>query len=315
MATRGTSGRGDALEHVLLRNRSQHHGEPGAKKGDPQPRVGRRKEFQLARRSGMLDHRRHTAGQPAYHIGDVEQPAHRHRHLHEIEDRHRKHATEGGVGQHDDRTENHADVLADRAVGHHEENEPHGLDLRGDPAQVGHDDAQRGDHFDRAVVAQTVVIADGQQIQLVEFGRIEDAGDDQAHRCAERIGHHAAQPFGDELRGHAENRLGTEPGGEHGGGDHRQGQAAAGDREVLRVMDPPRGIQTDADRHHQIDHHEPDQHARPGISIADRHAAAQPPHPHIRHRSAPGKGCMNAQRVPRRPTRDRTPPMAAQTPS
>ena len=71
-----------------------------------------------------------------------------------------------------------------------------------------------------------------------------------------------AQAFLDEGGGDAENRFGAEPRGEHGGGDDRQRQMAAGDGEILGAMDAGRGKEADADGNHEVENDEPDQHDR-----------------------------------------------------
>ena len=109
----------------------------------------------------------------------------------------------------------------DAAVGDDREDEAERLDLRGDPAEVGGDDADCGEYFHAAVVAHAEVVAEGQDVELVEFLGEEEAGDDQAHRRAEGVGDDAGETFLDEGRRDAEDGLGPEPGGEDGGGDHR----------------------------------------------------------------------------------------------
>jgi hypothetical protein len=124
------------------------------------------------------------------------------------------------------------------AAGDDVEDQAERLDLRRNPAEIGNDDAQRGEHFDRAVVAQAEIVAQGQDVEFVELGAVEkDAGDDQAQRRAEGVGDDTAQAILDEGGGDAEHRFGAEPGGEDGGGDDRQRQVAPGDREVLGIMD------------------------------------------------------------------------------
>ena len=140
---------------------------------------------------------------------------------------------------------------------------PSALICADDPAEVGSDDAERGQHFDRAVVAQAEIVAEGQDVQLVELLGEEEAGDDQAQRGAEGIGDDAAQAVLDEGGGDAEHCLGAEPRGEHGGGDDRQRQMAAGDGEILRRVHAGGDVEADADRQHQVEDHEPDEHAAP----------------------------------------------------
>jgi hypothetical protein len=215
---------------------------------------------QLAGRRGVLDHGVHAAGQAGNDVADEQHAAHDDAHLHEIEDGHREHAAEGGVGQHDGGAEDHAGGLADEAVGDDVEDQAERLDLGRHPAQIGGDDAQRGQHLDRAVVAQAEVVAQVRMFSLYSLLAKKEAGDDQAHRRAEGVGDHAAQAFLDEGGGNPEDRLGAEPGGEHRGGDHRQRQVAAGDGEILGGMDAGRGIEADADGNHQVENDEPDQH-------------------------------------------------------
>ncbi len=227
------------------------------------PGVGRREEIELAGRRGVIDDQFDAAGQAGDDVADVQHAAHDDAHLQEIEDGHREHAAEGGVGEDDGGAEDHAGRLADETVGDDVEDEAERLDLRRYPAQVGSDDAQRGQHLDRAVVAHAEIVAEGQDVQLVELLGEEEAGDDQAHRGAEGIGDDAAQAFLDEGGGDAEHCFGAEPGGEHGGGDDRQRQVAAGDREILGRVHAGGHVEADADGQHQVENDEPDQHVVP----------------------------------------------------
>ena len=131
-------GRGDALEDVLLRDRAEHHGDPGAEEGQPQPRVGRREEVELAGCRGVVDDHFDAAGQPGDNVADVQHAAHDDAHLDEIEDGYREHAAEGGVGQ-DDGGEPRImpAVWLTIAVGDDIEDQPERLDLSRYPAQVG----------------------------------------------------------------------------------------------------------------------------------------------------------------------------------
>ena len=205
------------------------------------------KKSSLPAARSVLDDGFDAAGWYGDDAGDVEHAAHDDAHLHEIEDGHRQHAAEGGVGQYDGRTEDHPGRLADEIVGHDVEDQAERLDLGRYPAEVGGDDAQRGQYFDAAVVAHAEIVAQRQDVELVEFLCEKETGDDQAHRRAEGVGHNTGQAFLDEGGGDPEHGFGAEPGGEHGGGDHRERQMAAGDGEVLGAMDARRRIEADSD--------------------------------------------------------------------
>ena len=253
-------GRGDALKNVLLRDGAQHHGDAGADERQPGLRIGLRKKGKFAGGARVFDDWQDAAGLVADQPGDEQKAAHDHAHLHEIENRHRQHAAEGGVGEHDGGAEHHAGRFAQGAAGDDVEQEAERLDLRRHPAQVGDDDAQRHQDFDAAAVAQAVKVAQGQDVEAVKARGEKEAGDDQAQAGAERIGDHAAQTLAHEGGRNAEHRFGPEPGGEHRGHDHRHGQMPAGHREILGGMHARRGKKADADRKEQIQDHEPDQH-------------------------------------------------------
>jgi hypothetical protein len=222
------------------------------------------KEIELAGGRRVLDDQFDAAGEAGDEVADVQHAAHDDAHLDEIEDGDREHAAEGGVGEDDGGAEDHAGGLADEAAGDDVEDEAERLDLRRHPAEIGGDDAQRRQHLDRAVVAQAEIVAQGQDVEVVELPGEKDAGDDQAQRRAEGVGDDTAQALLDEGGGNAEHRLGAEPGGEDGGGDDRQRQVAAGDREVLGGMHARGDVEADTDGQHQVENDEPDQHvARP----------------------------------------------------
>jgi hypothetical protein len=64
-------------------------------------------------------------------------------------------------------------------------------------------------------VAHAVEVAQGQDVELVQVAREDDAGDDQAHRGTEGVGDHAAEAVLDEGGGNAEHGFRAEPCGEH----------------------------------------------------------------------------------------------------
>ena len=215
----------------------------------------------------MRHHRAHAAGHARNDIADVEHAAHDDSHLHKIEDCHRKHAAEGGVGEHNGRAQHHALRLRDRAAGDHKKHQPQRLDLRRHPTKVGRHDGQRTQNFYCAVVAQPVVIADGEQVHAIQLAGEKQAGENQAQARTEGIGHHAAQAVFDEGGRDAEHSFRAEPGGEHRCHHDGQGQTAAGDREVLGVMYARGGDQADGQRNQQVDNDKPDQHAAPPITV------------------------------------------------
>ena len=120
----------------MLRHRTERQGQPGAEECHPLGEIGLGKEIQLAGFGRMIDHNIDTAGHPGKDVADVEHTAHDHDHLDKVENRHRQHAAERGVGHHDERTENHTDMLRHRAVRDHVEHQAKRLDLRGNPAQI-----------------------------------------------------------------------------------------------------------------------------------------------------------------------------------
>ena len=87
------------------------------------------------------------------------------------------------------------------------------------------------------VVAQSVVVTDGQQVQAIELAGEEETGQDQAHRSAKGVGHHAAQAILDEGGGDAQHGFGAEPGSKDGGRHHRQRQHSPGYGKVAGVFD------------------------------------------------------------------------------
>ena len=261
------SRRGHALEDILLRHRAEHHRDPGAKEGQPFGGAAGRKEIELAGCRCLTDDHLDAARHSRNQVADVEHAAHHHAHLHEVEDGHRQHAAKAGIGQHDQRPEDHACLGRDGAGGDDVEDQPQRLDLRRNPAEVRGDDAHRGEHLDGPVVAHAEEIAEGQDIEPIQSGAVEDAGNDQAQAGAERVGDDTTQAVLDEGCRHPENGLGAEPGGEHGCRDYRQRQAAAGHREVLGVVYARCRVEADGDRNEQVDDDEPDQHpGTPGAS-------------------------------------------------
>ncbi|MPN22665.1 hypothetical protein SDC9_170048 [bioreactor metagenome] len=98
----------DALEHVLLRDGAQRHGQEGGHPGNDVECVQRGQEAELAFGGGLADDvgeaPRHVAGQP----GDVEQAEHDDDHLHEGGHGDRPHAAEQGVQQHHRGADQHA---------------------------------------------------------------------------------------------------------------------------------------------------------------------------------------------------------------
>ena len=183
------------------------------------PASGGGKKSSLPAAAAVRDDRFDAARHAGNEIGDEQHAADDDAHLHEVEDGHRQHAAESGVREHDGGAEEHAGVLGDRTVGDHIEDEAQCLDLRRDPAEIRGDDAQCGEDFDCPVKADAEKIAQRQDVEAVELGAVEQAGNDQAQAGAERVGNDAAHAVFHEGGGNAEHRLGAKPGGKHRGHD------------------------------------------------------------------------------------------------
>ena len=146
--------------------------------------------------------------------------------------------------------------------------------LRSGPAEVRNGDRDAGRHLDRLAVALSIEVADRQEIHAVERAREERRDKDQAEGRAERVGDHAAQPIAREGGRDRQHGLGAEPGGEHRGRAHVERETAARDQVVLRVVDPLRRPEPDADRDGEVGDDGGDQHARAIIAAASTPANA-----------------------------------------
>ncbi len=141
-----------------------------------------------------------------------------------------------------------------------EKTSPECNDLGRNPAQIGNHDGDTGQNFHRAVITLTVVVADGQQVQLVQFGRKKHAHQNQAHAGAKRIFDDTPEAVLHEFGGNAQHGFRAEPGCEHRGGDDIQRQVTAGDHIIPGRMNPGGGIQADADGNQKIERDKPHQH-------------------------------------------------------
>jgi hypothetical protein len=103
-------------------------------------------------------------------------------------------------------------------------------------------------------------VAQRQQVHPVQRPREHQAEQHQADRRAERVRDQAAKTLVDEGGRDAEDGFGAEPGREHHRQHDHEGQIAAGDDVVARIVHPCGGIQADADRHDDVGNHEPQEH-------------------------------------------------------
>ena len=213
-----------------------------------------------SRLARMFDHDTDAADLAADFAADVEHADDDDDHLQKVGDRHRPHAAEQGIDEDGARTNPHAGELADLAARDHVEDQSQCRNLRSDPAQIGHDDGERGQCFRRTAETPAVEIAYGQQVHAIQRGSEEYADQDQAKCGTERVGHHAVQAFLQEYRGDAEHGLGAEPSGKYGGGDDMEGQVPAGNGEILGAVHASRRPEADGDGDNPVSDDEPEQH-------------------------------------------------------
>lgn len=216
-------GRHDTLKHILLRDRSQHHGGPGGDEGDDVTRGGLGQKIEFAVRRRVLNDFVEPAGHAAHQPGDVADAGHDDGHLKEIGQRHRPHAAEQGVEQDDGRADDDAGVVVDLAAREDVEHQPMRGHLRRDPAQVREDDAQAGGDLHHMIVAALVKVADGEELHAIERLREKQTHQDQAQAGTERISDDAVHAFFEEGRGNPQHGFRSEPGGEHGCGHNVNG--------------------------------------------------------------------------------------------
>lgn len=256
----GAVGRHDALEHVLLGNGSQHHGDG---RGDEKHHIleaglGKEVEHVAAHRQ-----RHHLVG-PTGHVagkhGQDAQTGDQDDHLDEIGQCHRPHASEQGVGQDRHHADHHAHRDADGPTRQQVEHQAQGRDLGRNPAQVTQHDDERADDLHTASITLAEKVADGQQGHAVELGREEQPHQDQAGSGAKGVFDYAAQSAVDEFGRDTQHHLRAKPGGEGGGDDHDQRQPAPGDGEVRRVLDALGSVQADGNGHQQVNNDEGQQH-------------------------------------------------------
>ena len=200
------------LKHVLLRYRTEH--DRDGRTGKSQYLGGRwlRPERELARTRRMINHHSRTTSQIRYHVGDIEQTDHDDDHLKKIRQRHRPHATEECVDQHDRRSDHHAARHRDRALRQNAQHQPKRGDLRGNPAQIGNHDTTRHDDFNRPAVTLAVVIANREQIHPVEFAGEKQAHKNQAQRRAKGIFNHTTQAAISKFGRNTEHSFRPKPG-------------------------------------------------------------------------------------------------------
>ena len=214
----------------------------------------------------MVNDRAHSPRQSAHDRRDIEQPPHDHGDLDKVQDRHGKHPTERRVGQHNRGADYDADRLTDPALGHHVEYQPQHFELGRNPAQVRRDHAEGAEDFNAAVIANPIVIADGQQIESIETRGEKESGENQTHARPEWIGHDATQSLFRERGRNPEHRFCAEPRRKDRRRHNRQRKTPTGNREILRGMDPPGGNQPNPDRQKQIEYDESKNH-RNGLGI------------------------------------------------
>ena len=140
----------------------------------------------------MGDNIARTTSQIANNSGDVDQATHDDGDLHKIQDGNGEHAAEHGIGEHDGGAEDHAFILGDQSVGNGKKYQAQCFDLCGYPTQIRHHNGECAQPFDGMVVAQAVIVANGQQIKAIEFGRKEKTRQDEAERSAEWVSNDTA---------------------------------------------------------------------------------------------------------------------------
>ena len=115
--------RGNTLEHVLLRNRAEAHGDPCGKESDHRARFECRQKFEFAGAGRVFNNDACAAGNVADNEGDVNHAEQNHAHLKEIGKRHREHAAGERIQQHDGSPDRHALPRFDCALGQHGEDQ------------------------------------------------------------------------------------------------------------------------------------------------------------------------------------------------
>mmetsp|Transcript_59429 Transcript_59429/g.140489 ORF Transcript_59429/g.140489 Transcript_59429/m.140489 type:complete len:508 (-) Transcript_59429:377-1900(-) len=261
----GVLGRHHALEHVLLRNRAQHHRQARADEHGKLGEAGLGQEAAQVAVPGQVQHLLRPAGQVGREHGNDAQADDQHDHLDEVRPGHGQEAANDDIDQHRQQADDHAGLRAHRAVGQDVEDQAQRRDLGGHPAQVAQDDGQRAEDLDALAVALAVEVADGQQVLLVELGRKEGAHQHQAQAGAEGVLDDGVQAALNEFGRQAHHGLGAEPGREGGGHHHDQRQAAAGDREIAGVLDPCARPDANTQRAEQVEHDENDQRGVHGV--------------------------------------------------
>ena len=186
-------GRHYALKHVLLGNRAQHHGDGSSDEERPLFDSAAGEKLELALACGVFHHLARAACQVGSKPGNRQQAHANHDHLHEIGHGHRPHAAVQGVNQHHQRANDHAHGDRYSPLGEQIEHQAQGRDLGSHPAQVAeHDDGRTG-HLNHPPIALAVVIAQRDQVLLVELVGKEKADQHQAHRRPEGVLDHGSE--------------------------------------------------------------------------------------------------------------------------
>ena len=124
--------------------------------------------------------------------------------------------------------------------------------LRAEPADVDGDHPERGIHAGPFAVFALDDVGHGQTLEPPQQPDDEDAGEDQADRCAERVGQHTADAVGINRRRDAHARPGAEPGRQQCGGGHPERQAPPGDQKVVHSLHLAAGPEADSDQYADI---------------------------------------------------------------
>ena len=253
------SGGHDALEDVLLRNRADHHRDGGGYPKEPPGRRRLRKRIEEIALMSVVDHLAETAREIRRKKEDRNEAEHDDDHLHEVGDCDGPHAAVHRVGKHNDGADHHAARHGDVALGDQVDHETERSDLSPHPPEVGEDDEKRAENLDAAAVALAVVVADRQDVELVELLCEEHAHKNQSHAGAERLFDHTYNAALDEAAGKTQNGFGTKPGGKRCRDDHRQRKTAPCKGKITRTAHTRCGIEADGDRRQHVEHYKTNQ--------------------------------------------------------
>ena len=154
------------------------------------------------------------------------------------------------------RANDHAHGDRHSALGEQVEHQAQGRDLRRHPAQVAEHDDRRAGHFNHTTVALAVVVAQGDEVLLVQLVGEKQSHQHQTHGRAKGVLHDGAEPSVHKAGRHPQHGFRSEPGGKRSGNHHRQRQATPGYRIVSGVVHASGRIQAHTNRNQQVQNDE-----------------------------------------------------------